>query len=172
MSQGNKIILAILLGSGVIAGGIYFGLGNISRHPGGTVPQPTASVSPAQVTATPTPTPTPTPTQAPPTTPAEITWTKSDLIAALSQKTGIPANEIKFSVGKQIKKPGKVLLNGSVSRQGEMGGAGFFAIVNASGVKVTYAGQGVPQCSEVNPYGYPLSWADYCVNSQGQTVKR
>ncbi|MCD6225618.1 hypothetical protein J7J95_00850 [bacterium] len=99
-------------------------------------------------------------------------WRKSDLIAALSEKTGIPEDEIHFSVGEQIKKEDKILLRGGVSREGEMGGAAFFAVVDENGVKVTYAGQGVPLCSEVNPHDYPLSWADYCVDENGNTVPR
>ncbi len=170
MNQANKIVLSILLGAGAIAAGVYFGLNSMGRQKGVSL-QPTIAVRLTR-RAIATPLPTVPPTQAPTATPAPITWAKSDLIAALSQKTGIPKNEIKFSVGKQIKRANSVLLNGSVSRQGEMGGAAFFAVVDAGGVKVTFTGQGVPQCSEVNPYGYPLSWVDYCVNSQGQTVKR
>ena len=101
-----------------------------------------------------------------------MTWTKSDILQALAIKTGIPEDKIEFSIGDQIKEGNRVLLRGTVSREGEMGGAGFFAAVDNRGVKVTYTGQGVPKCSEVNPYGYPKSWADYCINAQGQTVRR
>jgi hypothetical protein len=173
--QGNKTAISIIVGSVLIALALYFGLSqpesffpqknkaSVSPYPS---PKPTSPPPPA-TTGQPSPSLSPTPTPTP-----EITWTKSDLITALSQKTGIPENEIKFSVGKRVKREGKILLNGGVSREGEIGGAAFFAVVDQNGVKVTFTGQGVPQCSEVNPYGYPISWADYCVDEQGNTIPR
>lgn len=161
----------------MIAAALYFGLRKEDKERGflenfsspTVLPTPLPSFQPTstQVLATPTPTLTPTlnPTQ-------EISWTKSDLLAALAEKTGIPEEEIEFSVGEELKKEGGVLLRGGVSRRGEMGGAAFFAVVDETGVRVTFAGQGVPQCSEVDPYGYPFSWADYCVDEGGNTVRR
>ena len=171
-NNGNKTAISILIGAILIAVALYFGLtqkgfpigsskttNQVSLSPT-SLPSPSPTVS-AKLSTIPSPAPT-----------AEIIWKKSDLITALSQKTGIPEGKINFSVGEEIKKEGKVLLRGGVSREGEMGGAGFFAVVDVNGVTVTYAGQGVPQCSEVNPYGYPLSWVDYCVDEQGHTVAR
>ena len=167
MSKNLSIPLSIIVGAGLIAGGVYFGLKEgLKKDQFDLQPSPEASVIPS-AKPTPIPTPTSTPTPVP-----EISWTKSELRKALSRKSGIPESELKFSVGDEIKKPGKILLRGSLGREGEMGGAGFFAVVNDQGIKVTYVGQGVPECSEVNPYGYPTSWADYCLDSSGQTVKR
>jgi hypothetical protein len=59
-----------------------------------------------------------------------------------------------------------------VLRAGEDGGAGFLAAKDTQGVwVVTYVGQGVPDCDEVDPYGYPTSWADACMRD-GVTVPR
>ncbi len=167
------IALAIIVGAGIISLGIYFGL----RREAMVVPNiPTAPVSPASRQLAPSPTviltPSLAPTVATVTATPEITWAKSDIIAALSQKTGIAQNKIKFSLGEQIKKPGKILIRGAVNEEGSISGAGFFGYIDSQGVHITYVGQGVPECSQVNPYGYPLSWADYCVDASGQTVRR
>ncbi len=182
MNQTTQITFAILLGAIIIAGGVYFGLTQAKINlPNMNQSQEEVSLSPkvtqsASITAKVTKSLTPSlpPTTAATATPtlAEITWTKNELIQALSQKTGIAENKIKFSTGEQVKQPTKVLLRGTVSEEGAMGGAGFFAVVDQTGVQVTYVGQGVPQCTEVNPYGYPKSWADYCMNAQGKAIKR
>lgn len=169
----NKIIFSILLGSGLIALAIYFGF--VQQNKGKSASSPAVSpVVESTAVAVPTSTPiepTIVNTEVPSPTP-EIVWKKSDLISALSSKTGIPENEINFSTGDEINQGDKVLLRGTVSREGEMGGAGFFAVVDENGVKVTYVGQGVPACDEVNQYGYPLSWADYCIDNNGDTIAR
>jgi len=186
MTKENKVAVSIIVGAALIAVAIYLGLTQKltfekqSQEESGSksvtsIPTtgeeepatkeelaPSPTVEPTAVTS-PTSSPTPTP---------EITWRKSDIITALSEKTGIPEDEINFSIGEQLDQGDKILLRGGVSREGEMGGAAFFAVVDENGVQVTYAGQGVPECSEVNPYGYPTSWADYCVDENGQTVAR
>jgi len=169
----KAVAVSIFLGSLVIALALYWGLTSRREKAGQEVSlmvTPTPSLSPSSV---PSPLPSSSLSASPvPSITPEIFWRKSDLIAALSQKTNIPEDEISFSVGEEIKKTDRVLLKGGVSRQGEMGGAAFFALVNAQGVQVTFVGQGVPRCDEVNPYGYPLSWADYCLDENGQTVAR
>jgi cytoskeletal protein RodZ len=192
--QENKVPLAIVFGALIIGGFVFFSFAFYSRRqvapavPSNPPSPATEFVSPAPPSPTASPTVAPTPTETEPassptlppahatspspTAPPELIWKKSDLIKALSEKTGIPEAEVVFSVGDQVKESNRLLLRGGVSRQGETGGAAFFAVVDENGTKVTFAGQGVPACSEVNPYNYPLSWADYCVNSQGDTVAR
>jgi len=169
--QKNTVALSVLAGAGIIAVALYAGLTN--RQTASSVP---LSV-PSQTNEAPQPSDvsnavestTAVATISP--SPVEITWTKSDIVAALSAKTGIPQAEIVFSTGETVDNGNTKLIRGTVQRQGDMGGAGFFAVADADGVTVTYAGQGVPECSEVNPYGYPLSWADYCMDA-GNTVRR
>jgi len=165
--QGLPVAVSVFLGAVVIAIALYFGLSQ--RHVVAPSQQPLVSPS-SEIT----PTTETSITQIPTVTQAqEVTWTKTDLIAALSAKTGIPEAEIKFSTGEEVDQGNTKLLRGTVSREGEMGGGGFFAVVSTGGVNVTYTGQGVPLCSEVNPYGYPLSWADYCImDGGGNTVRR
>ncbi len=102
----------------------------------------------------------------------DITFTKTELIKALSDQTGIDEDKIEFSIGDQVKKDDKILLQGTVKESGYEGGGGFFAVVDENGVKVTYSGQGVPECKDIDPYGYPKSWADYCLDANGNPVER
>ena len=170
MNTGTKIALAIFLGSVVIAIGFYFGLREVF-HPQQIGIAPTTPIT----SSTPAPSPIATsavnPTTIPSPTP-KISWTNGDITTALSQKTGIAADKINFSVSDKISAGDKILIRGGVSEKGTIGGAGFFGYIDQSGVHITYSGQGVPPCSAVNPYHYPLSWADYCINAQGQTVRR
>lgn len=159
MKGQNKVAISLFLGAIVIAAALYFGLVK-SKNP---TTQPTGTQTPTPIA---TQVSQPTPEASP-----EITWTKSDLISALSTKTGIPEAEVVFSTGDTVDYNNTKLIRGTVQRQGEMSGAGFFAVADANGVTVTYVGQGVPDCSDVNPYGYPTSWADYCM-SGGATVQR
>ena len=176
--SSDKTAISIFAGAIFIAVALYLGLtrAKLSFVPRQTTNQSSPTVvssPPPQLTSTLNPTGSSQPSSIPsPTLKPEITWKKSDLIVALSQRTTIPENEIKFSVGNETEKDNKILLRGTVSREGEMGGAGFFAVVDQNGVQVTYAGQGVPQCSEVNPYGYPVSWADYCLDQNNNVVPR
>ncbi len=175
MKETTKIVFGLIIGSAIIAVGLYFGLKEglkeISTSQTSVNPQSSNSTN---ITPLPSNTPTlqPTSTSLPTPTSAEITWIKSDIIKALSQKTNIAEDKIRFSIGEKVKKENKVLIKGTVSKEGEIGGAGFFGVINQNGVNITYTGQGTPSCSEVNPYGYPLSWADYCINSSGQTIHR
>jgi len=164
-----KIAGAIIIGAGLIALAIYFGLTQEPTTIVKETPQkllketvtPSSSVDEAKQEISPTPSQKP-----------KITWTKSDLTAALSEKTGIPKDEIVFNVSSELDQGDKVLLRGTISRQGEASGAGFFAVVDSHGTQVTYTGQGVPKCSEVDPYGYPTSWADYCLNVENNPIRR
>lgn len=166
MKGQNKVALSLVFGAVIIAAALYFGLTKPK-----TIKAPETEKEVQSETATSTTNPTPKTVQPTVTPMPEISWTKSDMITALSAKTGIPEAEVVFSTGETVNYGNTKLIRGTVQRQGEMSGAGFFAVADTSGVTVTFVGQGVPECSEVNPYGYPTSWADYCM-SGGNTVQR
>jgi len=87
---------------------------------------------------------------------------------ALVAKTGISRDRLTFSLGEST----GWIARGTVSDEGETGDAGFFAAKDMEGVRiVTFVGQGVPTCDEVNPYGYPTAWADYRIRD-GSVVLR
>ena len=90
---------------------------------------------------------------------------------ALLQVSNIPENKLEFEIADNNGQ----IARGTIKNKDDQGGAGWFAAKNQNTQnkwKVTYIGQGVPKCTEVNPYNYPTSWADYCLNSQGQAIAR
>ncbi len=87
---------------------------------------------------------------------------------ALLDKTGINPADFMFDIADN----NGTIARGTVKDKNDIGGAGWFAHKSNGVWTITYVGQGVPKCSEVNPYGYPVSWADYCLNSQGKPVHR
>lgn len=90
----------------------------------------------------------------------------------LLSKTIIPADKLQFEIGERRDRENKILIRGTVKNKDEEHGAGFFAYCDLEKCEVTFVGQEVPKCSEVNPYGYPLDWADYCIDEKGELVKR
>ncbi len=101
--------------------------------------------------------------------PEPVTLSDKEMIReALIAKTGIPEAGLVYSITEST----GGIARGGVKRVGEMSGGYFFAAKDMEGVwVVTYDGSGVPMCDEVDPYGYPTSWIEYCVRD-GETVKR
>jgi len=88
---------------------------------------------------------------------------------ALLQKSNIPENKLQFSIGENTGQ----IARGTVKNKDDMGGAMWFAAKDSQNQwTITFIGQGVPDCTQVNPYHYPLSWSDYCMDSHGNTVHR
>lgn len=116
----------------------------------------------------------PTPTLAPsPATPPKPILNQEQIKQSLLVKTGIPQDYLSFSVGKTQEVEGRLLISGGVKdARSEVGGAGFFAVCEIDNCFVVYTGQGVPECSAINPYNFPKSWADYCLDATGKTIKR
>lgn len=172
--KGDGLIaLAIVVGAVIIGGLLYLGL----RDPEPPVGAPGSMTDPAPeipsvyqggAPETP-PVEPPVGTESSVSTPPEpVMLSDEELIGeALVMKTGIPESEITYSVGESD----GAIARGTVGRVGEMGGAGFFAAKVSGDWMITYVGQGVPACDEVNPYGYPTTWADYCIQG-GSVVPR
>ncbi len=201
MNQSTPIVLAVIFGSIIIAGGIYFGLANLKEDTANPSTQksvnyandtqknePNVTAKSQDASQVQQESPQKQPSQksnktkesdsndqevAPQKNRApDITFTKSELVKALSDATYIDEDKVNFSVGDQIKEPDKILLRGTVIEEGAMDGAEFFAVVDKNGINITFVGQGVPDCKDVNPYGYPKSWMDYCIDENGNTVER
>ncbi|MGB9707552.1 MAG: hypothetical protein ACPL1D_02235, partial [Microgenomates group bacterium] len=71
----------------------------------------------------------------------------------LLAKTIIPEDKLEFKISERIDRENKILIRGTVKSKDEQSGAGFFAYCDLKKCEVTFVGQGVPKCSEVNPYG-------------------
>jgi hypothetical protein len=173
-THGNsQIAAAIIVGALIIGSFLYFGLREpeppARQSEGGY--QPSAEIPPTyqgdDMSEVPPMEPATGGMRATP--PEPVTLSDEEMIReALVAKTGIPESELSYSIGEST----GWIARGTVKRAGETGGAGFFAAKDMEMVwVVTYVGQGVPACDEVNPYGYPTSWADYCMES-GVAVKR
>lgn len=166
--------VAIVIGAIVIGVALYFGLRDPEPPTGNvgdvTIVEPTGEIPPSyRGNGTPEMPPAEPGNGTGMAIPPEMPVSAEDMIRdALVAKTGIPEDELDFSVGENT----EWIARGTVRREGEPGGAGFFAAKDMEGVWiVTYVGQGVPECDEVNPYGYPTTWADYCMEG-GVAVPR
>ncbi len=194
-SNAISIVLSIIIGSAIIGGAVYFGL----RYQADTMKNKTvatsqeknvhqASVNKNNIAKTNSHETSPSdninsqantenntesansnsldnPSK---TVPAQGKSDEELIKEALLRKTNIPKSDLEFEIADNT----GTIARGTVKNKNEMAGAGWFATKNNNTWTVTYVGQGVPQCSEVNPYNYPISWVDYCINSQGQTVHR
>lgn len=179
--QENKIPLAIILSGLFIALAIFFGLrgekdfkfaSNKNEPP--TISQ-AQSLSPTKILEqklTPTTASVSTEKIVLSSTVAVPQLNEEQIKQGLLAKTIIPADKLQFEIGERRDRENKILIRGTVKNKDDEHGAGFFAYCDLEKCEVTFVGQEVPKCSEVNPFGYPLDWADYCVDNRGEIVKR
>jgi hypothetical protein len=177
--QENKISLAIIFSGLIIATSLYFAL----KPKGDNSLKLNQNQEKQKTKTTLTSTPTPTkeiislttasiPTEKPTSTIGVPVLNENQIKQGLLSKTIIPEDKLEFKIGERIDRENKILIRGTLRSKDEESGAGFFAYCDLEKCEVTFVGQEVPKCSEVNPYGYPLSWADYCMNEVGEVVKR
>lgn len=179
--QKNKIPIAIIISGLFIAIAIFFGLRgekdfkvgkNTNKQP---IISQTQSLSPTKILKqklTSTTASVPTEKIVLSSTVAVPQLKEEQIRQGLMVKTIIPADKLQFEIGEQRDRENRILIRGTVKNKDEEHGAGFFAYCDLEKCEVTFVGQEVPKCSEVNPYGYPLDWADYCVDNRGEIVKR
>lgn len=91
------------------------------------------------------------------------------ITAALVTKTGTAADVIAVTIssndGKYVK--------GTVGAKGEETGSGYFLAVKLnSDWLIVYSGQATPECSSINPHGFPLALVPECLDSNGNLVAR
>ena len=112
-------------------------------------------------------------TNTPTLLPTTIKYTYDEVKHAVAQKAGIAVSDVEVSVSKdRIEESDMILIRGTVKNKADPGGAGFFAAITKQGIDVFYIGQGVPNCSSLQKYNVPVTWADYCLDTNGKTVKR
>jgi len=88
---------------------------------------------------------------------------------ALLAYLGWNESELEFTMGENR---GDVA-NGGVKKVGDMSGAGWFAGKDSGGQwKIAFVGQGLPYCSEIQPYNFPTDWISHCLDGSGNTVER
>lgn len=176
--QENKIPLAIVFSGLIIGLSLYFALKPKTDNNSLKVSQnQNSQKTETIITSTPTkevisPTIASIPTEKPVPTVGIPVLNENQIKQSLLSKTIIPEDKLEFKIGERIDRENKILIRGTLRSKDEESGAGFFAYCDLEKCEVTFVGQEVPKCSEVNPYGYPLSWADYCMNEVGEVVKR
>ena len=107
----------------------------------------------------------------PPPSPSPVpTLTDEEAIRqALLAKLGWTVAELDFSMGENS----GTVARGTVKKVGEMHGAGWFAGKDGAGNWViAYIGQGVPSCSEIQPFNFPTTWISHCLDGSGNTITR
>lgn len=178
--EKNKIPLAIIFSGIIIAVSIYFGLKskevkqkNQSSNTQSTfnnysTPTSTITTIPTHGSI-PNETEIPTPTTTVPPIPK---FNEEQIKQGLLSKTIISEEKLEYSIGERLDRENKILIRGTVKNKDEEHGAGFFAYCDFQKCEVTFVGQEVPKCSEINPYGYPLDWADYCLDEKRKLIKR
>jgi len=176
--QENKIPLAIVLAGFLIGLGLYLGL----RQNNLTTQKVTLQTSTTTLNSILTPTSTkiisptltliftPTITSSPSVGIPHID--EEQIKKGLLAKTNISEDKLIFSIGERFARENKIFIRGTVRNKDEEHGAGFFAYCDLEKCEVTFVGQEIPKCSEVNPYSYPREWADYCIDEKGEIVKR
>ena len=102
--------------------------------------------------------------------PVEKTESDEDLLKkAVSEKTGIAIDIIVVEVSENTGKYAK----GLVSAKGETVGGGYWLAVKTSGKwTIVYDGQSTPECSQVDPPGFPDSMVPECFDASGNLVTR
>lgn len=85
----------------------------------------------------------------------------------LIEKTGISEEDLEYSISYN---DGQVA-RGSVRNKNEMGGAAWFAGKKDGRWVIAYVGQGVPECSEIEPFNFSIDWISHCMEG-GVAVER
>lgn len=102
----------------------------------------------------------------------KVEKTESDnelLKKAVSEKTGISIDIIIVDVSKNTGKYAK----GLVTSKGETVGGGYWLAIKTNGKwSVVFDGQNTPECSLINPSGFPADMVPECFDSSGNIVTR
>ncbi|MCH8821116.1 hypothetical protein IID23_01175 [Patescibacteria group bacterium] len=96
--------------------------------------------------------------------------TDEDLLKkAVSEKTGIPIDEMAFEVSENTGKHATGLVN---TKDAMVGGGFWLAVKMDSKWVVVFDGQNTPGCSQVDPTDFPVSMVAECFDSSGNIVVR
>ena len=147
--NGNKIVLAILVGALCISAAIYFGGQKSAKVPTVIVSEPTQSQ--IEVTVTPT----------------EAPDDLSPIAIAIGKEFGTDPTKYIITKSKQV---GDYAIGG-VTEKGEQGGAQWWGVMENGVWKYIYSGQSYPNCSVIAPYQIPKALLDSCMDDATNTLK-
>jgi len=160
--NGNKIVVAILVGALCISAAIYFGGQKSAKVPTVVVPEP--SLSQVEVTST--------PQAASPSALVTATVTPDDLTpiaVAIGKEFGTDPTKYVITKSKQI---GNYAIGGVTEKGEQAGGAQWWAVMENGVWKFIYAGQSYPKCSVIAPYQIPSALLESCMDDATNTLKQ
>ncbi len=176
--KAPSLLLPVIIGSFIVGAFIFAGIIVVANPQllnfNKTTPTPTVAPIPTD-----TPMPLPTDTPVPPTntpapnpsntpTPATVSY-EDEITQQLINKTGIKINDIEVGFGDKLDQVSR----GTVKDKNDISGAGWFAAKDSNGMwHVVYVGQGIPLCSDINTYPFPVSWISHCDDGTGNVVAR
>ncbi len=135
-----------------------------------------AGMQGAKLLQTPAPTPSPAPTIEQPVssptftaTPTQTTVSDVESIrAALAAKYSKRPSETNLTISKQT----DVHAWGSFKFEGDIAGAWFLAYKKPTGWIVVDDGNGTISCEKIEPYDFPVTLVESCVNANGKLINR
>jgi hypothetical protein len=148
--NGNKIVIAILVGALCISAAIYFGGQKTVKTPTVVVPEPKQSQ--IEVMATPT------------EAPDDLT----PIAIAVGKELNVDPATLAVTKDKQI---GDYAIGGVTTKGIETGGGQWWG-VKVNGVwKFIFAGQNFPKCSVIAPYQIPKELLESCFDDATDVQK-
>jgi len=152
--NGNKIVIAILLGALCISAAIYFSGQQSTKE---LKPVPSISEE-SSMTVTP-----PIPSETIPVVEDDLTL----ITNALIKKTGISKEMITVTISKHI---GNYAVGG-ITEKDAIGGAQWFAAKTGDGWVIVHDGQDYPTCSSLVGYDFPKEILTSCWDNTTNKVK-
>ncbi len=150
--MGNRIVLAILFSALLICVTIYYTGSRSERTPA------IGSEGANQISAGETIQATPTPT----------VDDLAVLTKRISEKSGIPLDNIQITISKRI---GTYARGGVVEKTSQVGGAAWWAAFADGTWTVVHIGQDYPNCTSLVGYSFPKELLDGCWDDETNSVK-
>jgi len=157
--NGNRIVIAILLGALCISAAVYFGGKRSENVPTVLVPEPaTSQTEQAVLLASPS---------AMASESAELE-DFSSIADTIGNDLNIDPSTLSITKSKQIDN----YATGSVMTEGEeTGGGQWWAVMEDGTWKLIYSGQGYPNCLVIAPYHIPAKLLDSCWDTTTNTLQ-
>ncbi|MFZ2025377.1 MAG: hypothetical protein WAV51_03785 [Microgenomates group bacterium] len=157
--NGNKIVIAILVGALCISAAIYFGGKKNEKVPSVSLP----GITESQDTVIQTPAASPSAS----ISPTEASDDLTPIAVAIGKEFGTDPTKYIITKSKQI---GDYAIGG-VTEKGAQGGAQWWGVMENGIWKYIYSGQSYPSCAVVAPYQIPKSLLDSCMDETTNTLK-
>lgn len=157
------ILMAIIVVVVIANAGLWYYIFKIKPNTIPSVNLPGTS----QVSTQPTLVPTILPTSIPTFSPTGVS-DEDGIKAAFAKKYNKPISDISVSISKKD----ATHVWGTVKFAGDIAGGWFLAFKEATGWIIVADGNGVILCKDIQPFNFPVSMVEECVDQNGKVVKR